>query len=175
MREDPSGDSPADFSSIASVNPGKGFARVGGTTTVHLRGPEPAHLRGIRPGVVCPLWRPGQRPYERAPQVCRLDDPHRPQWHNTTVIAHDPIEAIRDLKQQLGADIVQYGFGPVSHALIAAGMLDELCLWVHPFFIGTSTASDLLYRAGSSGSFELADSTRLDSGIMILTYRNSAS
>jgi riboflavin biosynthesis pyrimidine reductase len=70
---------------------------------------------------------------------------------------------------------MQYGFGPVSHALIAAGMLDELCLWVHPVFVGTGTASDLLYRAGSSGSFELADSTPLDSGIMILTYRNSAS
>ena len=32
-------DSPTDFSSIASVNPGIGFARIGGTTTVHLRGP----------------------------------------------------------------------------------------------------------------------------------------
>jgi AraC-like DNA-binding protein len=32
-------DSPTDFSSLASVNPGIGFARVGGTTTVHLRGP----------------------------------------------------------------------------------------------------------------------------------------
>jgi hypothetical protein len=32
-------DRPTDFSSLASVNPGIGFARVGGTTTVHLRGP----------------------------------------------------------------------------------------------------------------------------------------
>jgi hypothetical protein len=32
-------DSPTDFSSIASVSPGIGFARVGGATTVHLRGP----------------------------------------------------------------------------------------------------------------------------------------
>jgi hypothetical protein len=32
-------DSPTDFSSIASVNPGIGFVRIGGTTTVHLRGP----------------------------------------------------------------------------------------------------------------------------------------
>jgi len=98
-----------------------------------------------------------------------------PQWHNTTVIAHDLIEAIRDLKQQPGAGIVQYGFGPVSHALMAAGLLDELRLWVHPFFTGTGTAGDLLYRTGSSGSFELADSTRLDSGIVILTYRSPAS
>ena len=31
---------PADFSSIASVHPGIGFVRVGGATTVHLRGPQ---------------------------------------------------------------------------------------------------------------------------------------
>ena len=101
-----------------------------------------------------------------------------PQWHNTTVITHDPITAIRDLKQRPSADlpsadIVQYGFGSLSHALIAAGLLDELRLWVHPFFVGTGTAADLLYHAGSSGSFELADSTRLESGIVILTYRSS--
>jgi len=33
-------DTPTDFSSIASVNPGIGFVRVGGATTVHLRGPQ---------------------------------------------------------------------------------------------------------------------------------------
>jgi dihydrofolate reductase len=98
-----------------------------------------------------------------------------PQWHNTTVIDHDPIEAIRGLRQQPGAGIVQYGFGPLSHALMAAGLLDELRLWVHPFFVGTGTASDLLYRAGSSGSFELAGSASLGSGIVILTYRRSSS
>jgi riboflavin biosynthesis pyrimidine reductase len=76
--------------------------------------------------------------------------------------------------QQPGADIVQYGFGSLSHALMAAGLLGELRLWVHPFFVGTGTSSDLLYHAGSSGSFELTDSTRLDSGIVILTYRSSA-
>jgi hypothetical protein len=33
-------DSPTDFSSIAKGNPMMVFARIGGTTTVHLRGPE---------------------------------------------------------------------------------------------------------------------------------------
>jgi AraC-like DNA-binding protein len=32
-------DRPTDFSSIAAVHPGIGFARIGGRTTVHLRGP----------------------------------------------------------------------------------------------------------------------------------------
>lgn len=95
-----------------------------------------------------------------------------PQWHNTTVIDHDAIEAIRALKHEPGADIVQYGFGALSHSLVAAGLLDELRLWVHPFIVGTGNTNDLLYRAGSSGTFELADSTTLGSGIVILTYRS---
>jgi dihydrofolate reductase len=97
-----------------------------------------------------------------------------PQWPNTTVISHEPINSISDLKQQPGADIVQYGFGPLAHALMAAGLLDELHLWVHPFFIGTGTTNDLLYRCGSAGMFDLADSTTLDDGVVILTYRSTA-
>jgi hypothetical protein len=69
---------------------------------------------------------------------------------------------------------VQYGFGALSHALMAAGLLDELHLWVQPVFVGTGTTSDLLYRAGSSSSFELTGSNSLASGVVILTYRNSA-
>ena len=94
-----------------------------------------------------------------------------PKWHNTTVIDHDPVDAVRDLKQQSGDAIVQYGFGRLSHALMAAGLLDELRLWLHPFFVGSGTADDLLYRPGSTGRFDLADSTTLDSGIVILSYR----
>jgi hypothetical protein len=35
-------DSPTGFSSLASVTPGFGFATIGGTTTVHVRGPTTA-------------------------------------------------------------------------------------------------------------------------------------
>ena len=92
-----------------------------------------------------------------------------PDWNNTTIINNDPIGALRTLKQQPGADIVQYGFGPLSRALLAEGLLDELRLWVHPFLLGTGTPEDLLYRPGSSGVFTLVDSTTLPSGIVILT------
>src|SRR5260370_7122183 len=51
-------DSPADFSSIASVNPGIGFVRVGGATTVHLHGPA------IRSATLpCPRYAESLRPY----------------------------------------------------------------------------------------------------------------
>jgi hypothetical protein len=42
---------------------------------------------------------------------------------------------------------------------------------VHPFFIGPGDVGDLLYRPGSTGMFKHADTTTLESGIVILTYR----
>jgi dihydrofolate reductase len=94
-----------------------------------------------------------------------------PEWANTTVINGDVVAEVGRLKQAPGQDIVQYGFGQVSRALLAAGLLDELRLWVHPFFVGTATEQDLLFRAGGPASFELVDSTTLGSGIIILCYR----
>jgi dihydrofolate reductase len=94
-----------------------------------------------------------------------------PQWSNTTVINGDVVAEVKRLKEAPGQDIVQYGFGQVSRALLAAGLLDELRLWVHPFFVGAASEQDLLFRAGAPASFELVDSTTLASGIIIATYR----
>jgi dihydrofolate reductase len=58
-----------------------------------------------------------------------------PKWNNTTIISGDPVAAIRRLKEQPGQDIVQYGFGPLSYALLRQGLLDEPRLWVHPLFV----------------------------------------
>jgi dihydrofolate reductase len=44
-----------------------------------------------------------------------------PQWENTTVIDSDPIDTIHRLKEQPGADIVQYGFGRLADELMEHG------------------------------------------------------
>ena len=94
-----------------------------------------------------------------------------PEWTNTTVIADDPIDAIRALKEQPGKDIVQYGFGQLSHALVEHDLLDELRLWFHPLLVGKGGPDDLLYRDNRLTMFELVDSTSLSNGIAILSYR----
>jgi riboflavin biosynthesis pyrimidine reductase len=66
---------------------------------------------------------------------------------------------------------VQYGFGEVSYSLMEAGLLDELRLWVHPFFVGAAKSDDLLFRHSQLTSFELVDTTTLSNGIVILSYR----
>lgn len=93
-----------------------------------------------------------------------------PEWNNTSVIAEDVVDTIRARKEQPGKDIVQYGFGPVTRALLAHGLLDELRLWVHPFFVGRGGPQDLLFREGATTEMELVDATALASGIVILTY-----
>jgi len=94
-----------------------------------------------------------------------------PEWANTTVIDADPIAAITALKALPGQDIVQYGFGELSYALMANGLLDELRLWIHPFFVGHGGPDDLLFRQCPLAAFDLVGSQPLASGIVVLTYR----
>lgn len=94
-----------------------------------------------------------------------------PTWNNSRVIEGDLVAEVRRLKEEPGGDIVQFGFGQVSHTLMAAGLLDRLRLWVHPFVIGHGGPQDLLYRDAPVTQFDLVDTTALASGIVILDYR----
>ena len=92
-------------------------------------------------------------------------------WANTTVVADDPVGAVRRLKEEGDGGIVQYGFGRVSFALLEAGLLDELRLWVHPFMVGRGGPEALLYRDTATTTFAVHDVTRLYNGLVVLTYR----
>ena len=97
-----------------------------------------------------------------------------PEWQNTTVFDGDPVQRVAELKEQDGLGIVQYGFGRLTYGLMAAGLLDELHLWVHPFFVGRASTDDLLFRPGDPMLFDHTDTVALDSGIVILRYRKRA-
>lgn len=53
---------------------------------------------------------------------------------------------VEQLKEEPGGDIVRFGSGDVSHALMAAGPLDRVRLWLHPV-IGRVGPQGLRYRA----------------------------
>ena len=93
-----------------------------------------------------------------------------PQWANTEVVAGDVVARVRDLKEEDGGHIVQYGFGDVSQRLLEHGLFDQFQLWIHPQLVGPSDASDLLYRPGMTATFELVDSRALSNGIILATY-----
>jgi dihydrofolate reductase len=93
-----------------------------------------------------------------------------PQWKNTEVIANDVIGQVRDVKNEDGGHIVQYGFGDVSRLLLQHGLFDQLQLWIHPQLVGPDDVSDLLHRPGTTATFELVDARALTNGIVLATY-----
>jgi dihydrofolate reductase len=55
-----------------------------------------------------------------------------PEWQHTTVLADDPVDAVRRLKSEPGRDIVVTGSITLTHALMAADLVDEYRLFVYP-------------------------------------------
>ena len=94
-----------------------------------------------------------------------------PQWANTEVVAGEVVARVRKLKDEDGGHIVQYGFGDVSRLLLDDGLFDQLQLWIHPQLVGPNDAADLVYRPGTTATFELVDSQVLNNGIILATYR----
>ena len=106
------------------------------------------------------------------PKYVASDSLTRPQWNNTEVIGRAAFPArIRELKEQPGRDLIQYGYGPVTAALLRDGLLDELRIWLHPVLVGGRALDDLLAGAGGTGRFRLADVKTYDSGLVILSYQ----
>ena len=75
-----------------------------------------------------------------------------PTGQPAVVIDHDPVEAVRELKQQPGADIVQYGFGRLAHEADGCRTSRRAAA------LGCTRSSsdparpgDLLYRSGFAG------------------------
>ncbi|KAA9393177.1 dihydrofolate reductase [Kocuria coralli] len=59
-----------------------------------------------------------------------------PGWQNSTVISGDVLDAVRRLKEQPGQDIVCTGSITLCHALLEAGLVDELRLFTYPVVQG---------------------------------------
>jgi dihydrofolate reductase len=59
------------------------------------------------------------------------------EWENTTVVASDLEGAVSALKQEDAGPILVAGSQSVVHALLAAGLVDQLNLQVFPLMLGS--------------------------------------
>ncbi|MEU1198225.1 dihydrofolate reductase family protein [Streptomyces sp. NPDC005813] len=96
-----------------------------------------------------------------------------PGWNNTTVIAGDPVQAVAQLKQDPGQDLIVYGHGRFGQTLCDAGLVDELTMTVVPVFADGTP----LYRPGRTPqAWELLTAgPGKDPGLVSLTYRPASS
>ncbi|MEJ3651658.1 dihydrofolate reductase family protein [Actinomycetes bacterium KLBMP 9759] len=92
-----------------------------------------------------------------------------PEWRNTEVLQGDLVEAVTKLKEQDGKDIIQYGYGSVTAALVKAGLVDEVRFWIHPVIVGTGSFASPLAEA--EATFQLVDTNVFKNGVIVATYR----
>ena len=90
----------------------------------------------------------------------------RLDW-NAQVIEGDAVDGIRRLKDDLDGDLFLSGCGELACALLEAGVIDVVTLWVHPSIGGPGTRP---YQAATV-DLELLDVTGFDSGVVRQRYR----
>ena len=92
------------------------------------------------------------------------------EWNNTTIIGDDLVAEVTKLKDEDGTNILMHGYGPVAKTLTRNGLLDELCLWVHPVLAGVGTTHDMIWAQDVHARLSLQDVKTLASGVVTLTY-----
>ncbi|WP_039800028.1 dihydrofolate reductase family protein [Nocardia araoensis] len=89
-------------------------------------------------------------------------------WRNSEVLDGNLIEAVTALKGEPGGDIGMSGSVSVVRQLLAAGLLDELHLLVHPIAVGRG---ERLFQDGASTvALRLLSSQTFDTGVLHLVY-----
>ena len=91
-----------------------------------------------------------------------------PQWHNSTILSGDPIEIVRRLKESDGRDITLTGSITLAHAVLAAGLADEIRLLVFPAIQGRGRG--LVGEGTALPHLELIESNTFRSGVTLLRY-----
>ncbi len=93
-----------------------------------------------------------------------------PDWQNTVVVTGDVPAEIKAIKASPGKAIASYGFGELARTLLDHGLLDEIRLWIHPFFVGGADPTALLYGHAPATRLRLLATRTFPSGIVLLTY-----
>ena len=93
-------------------------------------------------------------------------------WHNTTVIQGDVVEAVRALKREGTGELQVHGSPGLAQTLIANDLIDEYRLWVHPVVLGSGKR---LFGSGAMpAALKLSDTKTTSTGVIVHTYERAA-
>ncbi|MCJ7679022.1 MAG: dihydrofolate reductase family protein [Anaerolineales bacterium] len=92
-------------------------------------------------------------------------------WRNSTLISEPIVEAIRQLKQQPGKNILVDGSSVLTQALAQHDLIDEYSLHVYPLVLG---GGKRLYPNGKRLDFTLVEASPLPTGVVFMRFRRTA-
>jgi dihydrofolate reductase len=90
-------------------------------------------------------------------------------WENSTLLRGEARETVAALKRRLEKDIGILGSGELVRSLMAADLVDELQLSIHPLVLGSGRR--LFAERGALAKFSLTESLPTTTGVIIATYK----
>lgn len=92
----------------------------------------------------------------------------QPEWAGTSVLGGDAVDAVREVVAAAEGDLVVLGSGAFARQLLAADIVDELRLFVHPLLLGTGKR--LFGDLSAPRALTLTSVGKTDLGTVALTY-----
>ncbi len=88
-------------------------------------------------------------------------------WPNSTLLREDILSAVGTLKARSDGVLAIMGSGQLISTLMAADLIDEYLLMIHPLVLG---AGRRLFPAGVEVQLRLTNSVAAPSGVVVATY-----
>ncbi|WP_306055521.1 dihydrofolate reductase family protein [Natronococcus wangiae] len=93
------------------------------------------------------------------------------EWNNSMLLAGDVAEAVADLKEESGGEILVQGSGDLIQTLLQHDLIDEFRLWIFPLVLGTGKR---LFGDGTvPAALQLTDVETSSTGVQILRYKRA--
>lgn len=106
---------------------------------------------------------PSMRTYVFSRTLGPIDQP------GVELVRDDAVGFVRELKQQPGGRICLMGGGELAQSLLAAGLVDEVGLNIHPILLGAGVP--VFRDPGRRVTLTLTETRPLDGGCILANYR----
>jgi len=93
-------------------------------------------------------------------------------WRNSILIRDNVVEAVRQLKQQSGKNILVDGSSVLIQVLAQHDLVDEYSLHVYPLALG---GGKRLFPKGKRINLSMVEASPLPTGVVFMRYRRAAS
>jgi dihydrofolate reductase len=90
-------------------------------------------------------------------------------WANSRLVTHDPVEAVREMKDRAGRPMRTIGSLTLCRALLTAGLADRFRVVVFPVITGSS-GRERIYDGYPDVAVTMTGSRTFDGRIQLLQY-----